>query len=118
VSIQSEKRNSYRKKVRDEKNAKKESGSSRAMNGADDSPPAKKARRSVGDSAEHVSASEDEIDADIEDEQQDVEEDEEVEDDEVEGDDEGEEEKLTEDPIEVPDSEASDDEMEDRDDSD
>jgi histone H3/H4 len=120
VAIQSEKRNSYRKKIRDEKNAQKDPKASRATNGNAESPPNKRARRSSGANVEHATGSEDDLDVDetLEDDQQDPEEDEEVEEDDVEVDEEGGEEKLTEDPIEVRDSEASDDDMEDGDESD
>lgn len=124
IAIQTEKRNSYRKKVRDEKNDKNEKSAqkdpkpSRATNGHADSPPTKRVRRSSGDNAAHATGSDDDLDVDetLEDDQQDAEEDEEVEEDEIEVEEEGEE-KLTEDPIEVRDSEAEDD-MEDGDESD
>ncbi|KAF2472102.1 histone-fold-containing protein [Lindgomyces ingoldianus] len=124
TSIQADKRNSYRKKVREEKKAQKDTseGKPRAANGhaagVDDSPPAKRARRSSVDNGEHASGSEEEADVDetVEEEQQ---EDEEVEEDEEgEEEEEGAEEQLTEDPIEARESEASDEGMEDGDESD
>ncbi|ORY13754.1 histone-fold-containing protein [Clohesyomyces aquaticus] len=125
TSIQADKRNSYRKKIRDEKKAQKEPGDSqpRATNGNadDDSPPAKRARRSSADNGEHATGSEEEeadVDETIEEDQQ---EDEEVEDDEEpegEGEEEAVDEQLTEDPIEIRESGASDDDMEDGDESD
>jgi len=121
TSIQADKRNSYRKKVREDKKAAKEAGEGqpRAVNGnaADgDSPPTKRARRSSVDNGEHATGSEEEADVD---ETADVEqEDEEVEDDEVEVEEEAAEEGLTEDPLEVRESEASDDDMVDGDESD
>ncbi|KAF2653870.1 histone-fold-containing protein [Lophiostoma macrostomum CBS 122681] len=121
TSIQADKRNSYRKKVREEKKAQKDTGDAppRAVNGHavdDDSPPTKRARRSSGDNGEHATGSEEEVEPD--------EAAEEVPEDEDEGDDDEVEEEepadegLAEDPIEVRDSEASDDEMADGDESD
>ena len=119
TSIQADKRNTYRKKVREDKKAAKENGENGAkpVNGHaenDESPPTKRARRSSADGGEHNTGSEEEVDPD---ETVDVEqEDEEVEDDEVE--EEPAEEGLTEDPLEVRESEPSDDEMVDGDESD
>jgi hypothetical protein len=113
TSIQADKRNSYRKKVREEKKANKGTGeaATTSVNGqsADvNSPPAKRARRSSVDNGEHATGSEEEGDGDdagddIPDEEDEAEDD----DDEVE-----------EDPIEVRDSEGEDDEMADGDESD
>ncbi|KAH7114237.1 histone-fold-containing protein [Dendryphion nanum] len=122
TSIRATKRNSYRKKIREEKKAgtgKDDSEtSSRAINGNgadDDSPPTKRAKRSSADNGDNASASEDEGDVDetLDDVDQ---EDEEVEDDEVE--EEVAEEGLTEDPIEERENEPSDDDMVDGDESD
>ncbi|KAF2189674.1 histone-fold-containing protein [Zopfia rhizophila CBS 207.26] len=121
MSLQADKRNSYRKKVREEKKAQKETGESksRAVNGhvdEDGSPPTKRARRSSVENGEHATGSEEEADVEeaADDDQQ---EDEEVEDDE-EGEEEVAEEQLTEDPIEIRESERSDDDMADGDESD
>ena len=120
MATRANKRNSYRKKVRDGKKGVKDGDESelRGTNGHDidnDSPPAKRARRSSAGNGEQPSASEDEIDA--EDNADDVEpEDDEVEDDEVE--EEVAEEGLTEDPIEERENEPSEDEMADGDESD
>ncbi|KAI8936323.1 hypothetical protein NX059_006739 [Plenodomus lindquistii] len=123
TSIQADKRNTYRKKVREEKKAATTAttGSTPAgplnTNGtaqdAGDSPPAaKRARRESGDAEAHQSGSEDEGDND---ETVDVE-DEEVEDDEIE--EEVVEEGLTEDPLEEREDKEEDDEMADGDESD
>jgi DNA polymerase epsilon subunit 3 len=113
TSIQADKRNTYRKKVRDEKKAAKDpqvpNGSGAAT---EDSPPAKRARRLSGDNGEHHSGSDEEIEGD---ETVDVEDDE-VEDDEVE--DEVVEEGLTEDLLEERVNQEEDDEMADGDESD
>jgi hypothetical protein len=121
TSIQADKRNSYRKKVREEKKAQKEPGdvTPRVANGhaaGDESPPTKRARRSSVDDGGHATGSEEEVEPDeaAEEVQED---DEEGDDDEVE-EEEPVDEGLTEDPIEVRDSEASDDEMADGDESD
>lgn len=122
TAIQADKRNSYRKKVRDEKKAQKEGGDEakpRAVNGHgmdDESPPTKRARRSSVDNGDHATGSDEDNDVDetVEDVQ---EEDEEVEDDEV-VEEEPVDEGLTEDPIEVRESEASDGDMADGDESD
>ena len=122
TSIQADKRNSYRKKIREEKKAQKDTGEAkpRGVNGhaadEDESPPTKRARRSSADNGEHATGSEEEVDADDAVEEN-PDEDEEVEDDE-EPDEEPAEEGLTEDPIEVRESEASDDDMADGDESD
>jgi len=122
TSIQADKRNSYRKKVREEKKANKETGGAAtgSVNGksADvDSPPAKRARRSSMDIREHGTGSEDEGDGDEAADDVPDEEDEADDDDEIE--EEPAEEGLTEDPIEVQESEAEDDdEMVDGDESD
>lgn len=126
-AIQCEKRNSYRKKVREEKKAQKTVGDTSevggAVNGHDaedgDFPRApKRARRSSADPEEHVSGSEEE-EADGEDQgeddQQDQEDDEVEEDDEAEGEN-GEE--LTEDPLELRDQHDMGDEASDGDESD
>ncbi|KAF2706783.1 histone-fold-containing protein [Pleomassaria siparia CBS 279.74] len=120
TSIQADKRNSYRKKVREEKKSAKtipEGSSAKSTNGHaqdEDSPPTKRARRSSMDNGEHNTGSDEEVDAD---ETADIEqEDEEVE--EVEIEDEVADEGLTEDPLEVRDSEPSDDDMADVDESD
>jgi DNA polymerase epsilon subunit 3 len=113
TSIQADKRNTYRKKVREEKKAvlapgeKPENGHA----GRDESPPAKKLRRGSGDGAE-ASEEDEGLDETIDD----VVEDEEVEDDEVE--DEVQEEGLTEDPLEERENEPSDEEMAEGDESD
>ena len=123
-AIQCEKRNSYRKKVREAARAKANSNAPDAsdppaanghsQHGPDgDSPPAaKKARRSSVDGGEHATGTEGEdTDGDMgdngegDDDQQDHEDDE-VEDEE-EGDDEGAEEQLVEDPIEVRENEEA-----------
>lgn len=117
TAIQADKRNSYRKKIREEKKALKDPSDPAppVVNGHatnDGVPPAKRARRSSGDNGGHASSDEDmEVDEAVEDVQD---EDEEVEDDEIE--EEPVEEGLTEDPIEVLDLGASDDDMIDRDD--
>ncbi|KAF2785766.1 histone-fold-containing protein [Melanomma pulvis-pyrius CBS 109.77] len=121
TSIQADKRNSYRKKVREDKKAAKEGtegSKAPTANGhaeGADSPPTKRMRRLSVDNGEHATTgSEEEADPD---ETADVEqEDEEVEEDEIE--DEAVEEGLTEDPLEVRESEPSDDEMADGDESD
>lgn len=120
TSIQADKRNTYRKKVREEKKAATTSSTPAGpatTNGdvpdAGDSPPAaKRARRSSGDAEVHQSGTEDEGDND---ETVDVE-DEEVEDDEIE--EEVVEEGLTEDPLEEREDKDEDDEMADGDESD
>ncbi|KAF2747288.1 histone-fold-containing protein [Sporormia fimetaria CBS 119925] len=122
ASTQASKRNEYRKKVKEDKKGKQETGAeeSSTANGhgaADDSPPAKRLRRSGGDRPELREGSGDDGEADEpEEDVEDDEEDEEVEEDEV--DDEPQEEGLTEDPIEVRDSEVSEDDMADGDESD
>jgi hypothetical protein len=119
TSIQADKRNTYRKKIRDEKKAKSDPDASEITNGGtsfvagpagveDDEPRAKKARMD-GDAGE---GSEEEVG----DETQDVE-DEEVEDDEI-VEDEAPEEGLTEDPLEEREEKAEDDDMGDGDESD
>lgn len=119
TSIQADKRNTYRKKVRDEKRAKNDPDALEITNGGtsfsagpagveDDEPRAKKARMD-GDAGE---ASDEEIG----DETQDVE-DEEVEDDEI-VEDEPPEEGLTEDPLEEREEKDEDDEMGDGNESD
>lgn len=119
-SIRANKRNSYRKKVRDGKKGIKDGDETetRGANGHnvdDESPPAKRARRSSADNGEQHSASEDDVDAD--EAADDVEpEDDDVEDDEVE--EEVIEEGLTEDPIEERENDPSEDEMADGDESD
>ncbi|KAF1956149.1 histone-fold-containing protein [Byssothecium circinans] len=118
TSVQADKRNTYRKKVREEKKATKEqgpvSGSANGHAAEEDTPPAKRARMEDGGAR---SEEDDGVDDTVEvDEDQDV--DEEVEDDEVE-EDEGEDagEGLTEDPLEER-EEPEDEEMEDGDESD
>ncbi|KAL1607845.1 hypothetical protein SLS60_002783 [Paraconiothyrium brasiliense] len=108
TSIQADKRNTYRKKVREEKKAAKD----KPTNGAeeDDSPPAKRARRSDG--AEQAGSDDEDVDETVDVEQ----EDEEVEDDEVEED--APEEEPTEDLLEEREKEESDDEMADGNESD
>jgi len=113
TSIQADKRNTYRKKVREEKKSVV-APKDKAANGnadEDESPPTKRMRRESGDVGE-ASEEEDGVDETIDD----VVEDDEVEDDEVE--DEVQDEGLTEDPLEVRENEASDDEMADGDESD
>lgn len=109
TSIQADKRNTYRKKVRDEKKA----AQGKPTNGAieDDSPPAKRARRSDG--AEQAGSDDDEVDETVEDVEQ---EDEEVEDDEVEED--APEEEPTEDLLEEKEKVDTDDDMADGNESD
>ncbi|KAF1972982.1 histone-fold-containing protein [Bimuria novae-zelandiae CBS 107.79] len=110
TSIQADKRNTYRKKVREEKKAAKDDP---APNGAEDEspPPAKRARRSDG--AEQNGEDEDDVDETVEDVDQD---DEEVEDDEVEED--APDDEPTEDLLEEREKEDDDDEMADGDESD
>ncbi|OAG12936.1 histone-fold-containing protein [Paraphaeosphaeria sporulosa] len=109
TSIQADKRNTYRKKVREEKKAAK----GEPTNGAaeDEQPPTKRARRSDG--AAGAPSDEDDVDETVEDVEQ---EDEDVEDDEV--DEEAPEEEPTEDLLEEREKEASDDDMADGDESD
>lgn len=134
TSIQADKRNTYRKKVREDKKAAKEKeapngvalgvaggvagaagvaaagGAMMALDGDEESPPAKRARLD-GEEEEFGEGEGDEtVDVDGQ------EEDEEVEDDEVEEDDEGQEEGLTEDLLEE--REDEDEDMEDAEDSD
>lgn len=125
TSIQADKRNSYRKKVREEKKALKEGGETKvkAVNGhaaEDESPPTKRARRSSVDNGEHATGSEEEEGADVDETVEDVqEEDEEVEDEgEDEADEEPVEEGLQEDPLEEKEVQPSDDDMADGDESD
>ncbi|KAF2002853.1 histone-fold-containing protein [Amniculicola lignicola CBS 123094] len=130
TSIQADKRNSYRKKIREEKKAAKDPLSPSdpsfsqplALNGHtaggaenDESPPAKRARRSSVDNGEHAEGSGEDshLDETIDEEHQD---DEEVEDDEVE--DEVVEEQLAEDPLEEREDEATEDDLGDGDESD
>jgi DNA polymerase epsilon subunit 3 len=125
TSIQADKRNTYRKKVREDKKAAQGSGPKEAtsgdadasMNGRmgepdDDTPPTKRARMESGGEEE------DGGDDTVEVEEGDG--DEEVEDDEVEEEDEGEEggDGLTEDPLEEREEQGEDDDMEDGDESD
>jgi len=109
TSIQADKRNTYRKKVREEKKAAKDKPANGDME--DDSPPAKRARRSDG--AEQVGSDDEDVDETVEGMEQ---EDDEVEDDEVEED--VPEEEPTEDLLEEREKEEEDDEMEDGDESD
>jgi hypothetical protein len=113
TSIQADKRNTYRKKVREEKKAvvAPKDIAANGTGGEDESPPMKKARRESGDVGE-ASEEEEGVDETIDD----VVEDDEVEDDEVE--EEVQDEGLTEDPLEERENEASDDEMADGDESD
>ncbi|KAF2869781.1 histone-fold-containing protein [Massariosphaeria phaeospora] len=111
TAIQADKRNTYRKKVREDKKAAKDIGDvdPQATNGHaldDDAPPTKRARRLSADNGEHASGSEEEGDLDetIDDAEQ---EDDEVEDDEVE--DEAVDEGVTEDPLDGPGWPSSDD---------
>lgn len=117
TSIQADKRNTYRKKVRDEKKAAKDPQAPNGTGAAvEDSPPAKRARRSSADNGEHHSGSDEEVEGD---ETVDVDvDDEEVEDDEVDVEDEVPEEGLTEDLLEEPTTREEDDEMADGDESD
>ncbi|KAF2266889.1 histone-fold-containing protein [Lojkania enalia] len=119
TSIQADKRNSYRKKVREEKKAQKEAGDgkSRSVNGhaaEGNSPPTKRARRSSVDNGEHASGSDEE--PDVDETVDDVQEEDEVEEDEI--DEEAAEEGLTEDPLEARDSQPENDDMADGDESD
>ncbi|KAL5429087.1 hypothetical protein PMIN04_000331 [Paraphaeosphaeria minitans] len=109
TSIQADKRNTYRKKVREEKKAAKDE----PINGAagDEQPPTKRVRRSDG--AERAGSDDEDVDETVEDVEQD---DDEVEDDEV--DEEAPEEEPTEDLLEEREKEASDDDMADGDESD
>ncbi|KAJ4296777.1 hypothetical protein N0V90_006825 [Kalmusia sp. IMI 367209] len=107
TSILADKRNTYRKKVREEKKAAKDKVPN--GHGEDESPPAKKARRSSAGSDED----DENVDETVEGADQD---DDEVEDDEVEED--APEEGLAEDPLEEKENEPSDDEMGDGDESD
>ncbi|KAF2691258.1 histone-fold-containing protein [Lentithecium fluviatile CBS 122367] len=113
TSIQADKRNTYRKKVREEKKAGGPTKEKPANGHAeeDESPPTKRARREGGDGVE-ASEEEEGVDETVDD----VVEDEEVEDDDVE--EEVHEEGLTEDPLEEKENEPSDDEMADGDESD
>jgi DNA polymerase epsilon subunit 3 len=122
TSIQADKRNSYRKKVREEKKAAKEGGDTagRAVNGhtADgESPPAKRVRRSSGGASASAAEEDDEADMDEATEGVMDEEDEEGEDDEVEEEDVPEE-GLTEDLLEEKENGPSEDDVEDVDMSD
>lgn len=109
TSIQADKRNTYRKKVREEKKAAVQGKPANGM-GEDESPPAKRARRSDG--AEQSGSEEVDVDETVED----VQDDEEVEDDEVE---EGApDEEPTEDLLEERENEEEDDEMADGNESD
>ncbi|KAF2120592.1 histone-fold-containing protein [Lophiotrema nucula] len=126
TSIQADKRNSYRKKVREEKKALKAGEAGEGAEGAEEKPPevnghadrdeehkSKRVRRSSVDNGEHAEGSEDDGDETQEIEQDD----EEVEDDEVE--EEPVEEGLTEDPLEAKDSnDEEEDDMADGDESD
>lgn len=114
TSIQADKRNTYRKKVREEKKAAKDKGAN-GQAAIDDSPPTKRARRSSVDNGEHADGSdeEDHVDETVEDVEQ---EDEEVEDDEVE--EEVADEEPTEDLLEERENKPSDDDMADGDESD
>lgn len=123
TSIQADKRNTYRKKIREEKKAGTQTPTvgatpqaSAEAPAAADSPPTKRARRSSVDNGEHQTGSEEEGDADEAAEDVPDEEDDEEEEDEVE--EEAADEGLTEDPLEVRESEPSDDEMADGNDSD
>lgn len=125
TSIQADKRNTYRKKIREEKKAGTQSGTpvatpqvnaEKSAAADDDTPPTKRARRSSVDNGEHQTGSEEEGDADDAAEDVQDEEDEEDEDEEIE--EEAADEGLTEDPLEVRESEPSDDEMADANDSD
>ncbi|KAF2018767.1 histone-fold-containing protein [Aaosphaeria arxii CBS 175.79] len=119
TAIQADKRNSYRKKVRDDKKDPKdgEEAQPRATGNKDneDSPPTKRVRRSSMDNGEHAMGSDEEGDAGetVDEAEQD---DDEVEDDEV--DEEPAEEGLTEDLLEERAVEPSDDDMADGDESD
>lgn len=116
TSIQADKRNTYRKKVREEKKAATstpiKSTNSDVQEAVDGEPAAKRVRRSSGAGEEHQSGSEDEGEGD---ETADVE-DEEVEEDEIE--EEVVEEGLTEDPLEEREDKEEDEDMEDGDESD
>jgi hypothetical protein len=114
TSIQADKRNTYRKKIRDEKKAAKDPTAPNGSGAAttEDSPPTKRARRLSADNGEHHSGSDEDVEGD---ETVDVE-DEEVEDDEVE--EEVVEEGLTEDLLEERVDREEDDEMADGDESD
>lgn len=124
TSIQADKRNTYRKKIRDEKKAggtlvgatEPTPQIGAAQTGAADSPPTKRARRSSVDNGGHQTGSEEEGDAD--EAVDDVQDEEDEEDEEEEVEDEAADEGLTEDPLEVRESEPSDDEMADGHDSD
>lgn len=106
TSIQADKRNTYRKKVRDGKKAQQDKVGNE---NEDESPPAKRARREEGPEGDD----DDDADETVEGEEQD---DEEVEDDEVE--EEGPDEEPTEDLLEEREKEAEEDEMVDGDESD
>jgi DNA polymerase epsilon subunit 3 len=113
TSIQADKRNTYRKKVREEKKAVA-TPSDKPTNGhaaGDELPPTKKLRRGSGDAAE-ASEEDEGVDETVDD----VVEDEEVEDDEVE--EEVQEEGLTEDLLEEREIQPTDDEMAEGDESD
>ena len=120
TSIQADKRNTYRKKVREEKKAATtgtaedgQAGAAPNLTAGDDSPPAaKRVRRSSGAGPDAQSGDEEDIDGD---ETVDVE-DEEVEDDEIE--EEVVEEGLAEDPLEEKEDKVEDDDMADGDESD
>lgn len=120
TSIQADKRNSYRRKVKEEKKAKENGDTpAKAVNGHpedDEERATKRARRSSVDSGKHNTGSEEE-DGVEETAVDDNDDDEEVEDDEIE-DEPTVEEGLTEDLLEEKVAEASDDDMADRDESD
>ncbi|PVH98780.1 histone-fold-containing protein [Periconia macrospinosa] len=124
TSIQADKRNTYRKKVREDKKAAKDkemtngttAGGAGAAQDGEESPPAKRARLEGGEGEDEDGADADDT-VDMGDGDQDGE-DEEVEDDEVEEDEEeGQEEGLTEDPLEER-EEVDDEDMEDAEESD
>ncbi|KAF2276262.1 histone-fold-containing protein [Westerdykella ornata] len=125
TAIQADKRNTYRKKVREEKRAQKGegdgTGSKAGTNGnaaEDDSPPAKRVRMSSGGQTEQAEEEDEEVDVDEgADDVQDEEEDDEDEDEE-DAEEEQVEEGLTEDLLEEREKNISDDEMADGDESD
>ncbi|KAF2034951.1 histone-fold-containing protein [Setomelanomma holmii] len=107
TSIQADKRNTYRKKVREVKKAAKEGGSSATPAGGEESsPPAAKRARLDGEVAEEGDET-----VDVEDDGDDGAEDEEVEDDVIEDEEEEAGEGLTEDPLEEREEKEEDDEM-------
>lgn len=112
TSIQADKRNTYRKKVREEKKAVKEPTAPGEMQGGGEGEPVAKRARLDGE----AEAEDEEEEGDV-DETQDVE-DEEVEDDEIEEEEQDAPEGMTEDLVEEKQDKDEDDDMQDGDESD